>query len=417
MTSLRNYTIVTSSYWGFTLTDGALRMLVLLYFHQLGYTPIQLAFLFLLYEFFGMVTNLLGGWIASRMGLKLTLVGGLCLQVGALLMLSFIDPNWELVLSVSYVMAAQALSGIAKDLTKMSSKSAIKFLIPEDQKSALFKWTALLTGSKNTLKGVGFFLGGVLLSCFGFKHSLWVMAGSLCLVMVASFGLPRNMGKAKTKSELRQIFSKNREINVLSAARFFLFGSRDIWFVVAVPVFLSASLGWGFTKVGTFLALWVIGYGMIQSIAPGIVKLWTKGNAPQGGSAVALAFLLTLSTAALLIGLHISDEDAVVILAGLAVFGIVFAINSSVHSYLILDYSKGDKVAADVGFYYMANAGGRLIGTLLSGLSYQSYGISGCLINTMIFALTSAVISMFLPRNGVEASKVSPERRTPIAHS
>ena len=77
---IRNYALVTASYWGFTLTDGALRMLVLLHFHQLGYTPVNLAFLFLLYEFFGILTNLFGGWIGSRFGLRLTLFAGLAIK-------------------------------------------------------------------------------------------------------------------------------------------------------------------------------------------------------------------------------------------------------------------------------------------------------------------------------------------------
>ncbi len=261
MTSVRNYALVTGAYWGFTLTDGALRMLVLLHFHQLGYTPIQLAFLFLFYEVFGVVTNLVGGWIAVHMGLRVTLLSGLALQIGALAMLSFVSPVWAEGLSVAYVMAAQALSGIAKDLTKMSSKSSIKLLVPDGADAKLFKWVALLTGSKNALKGAGFFLGGVLLSAFGFAASLWAMAAGLAIVLVVCvLSLPSELGKSKGRKKFDGLFAKSREVNVLSAARFFLFGARDIWFVVGVPVFLSVRLGWSFTQVGTFLAAWVIGY-------------------------------------------------------------------------------------------------------------------------------------------------------------
>jgi MFS family permease len=399
MSAVRNYILVTVAYWAFTLTDGALRMLVLLHFYELGYTPIQLAFLFLFYEFFGVVTNLLGGWLAVRAGLRVTLLGGLALQVLSLVLLGLASPTWERATSVAYVMGAQSLSGIAKDLTKMSAKSTIKLLVPENQESALFRWVAVLTGSKNALKGVGFFLGGLLLSVLGYAHCLFAMAGALALVLAGSaLSLPRGLGKSKAKNKLKGLLSKTRAVNVLSAARFFLFGARDIWFVVGVPVFLSASLGWGFTEVGTFLALWVIGYGVIQSIAPALIRRWTGGHAPQGRAAQVLAFLLAGVTALVAVALMTGYSPAVVILGGLGLFGAVFAVNSSVHSYLILAYSDGDKVAMNVGFYYMANAGGRLVGTLLSGILFQMAGVVGCLWGSVGFALAAGGIALLLPQ-------------------
>ena len=399
MSALRNYALVTLAYWAFTLTDGALRMLVLLHFHSLGYTPVQLAFLFLFYEFFGVVTNLLGGWLAARLGLRVTLFSGLALQVVALVMLSFVVPQWSKAVSVAYVMGAQALSGIAKDLTKMSSKSSIKLLVPEEATTSLFKWVAILTGSKNALKGAGFFFGGLLLSLLGFRTSLWAMAAALVLVLLGCvLNLPPDMGKAKRKAKFTTILSKTRAINVLSAARFFLFGARDIWFVVGVPVFLSARLGWSFTEVGGFLALWVIAYGAIQSIAPALIRRWTHGRAPQGREALILALLLAATSAAMAVGIVSGASPAVMLIAGLGVFGAIFAVNSSVHSYLILAYSEGDKVAMNVGFYYMANAGGRLIGTLLSGALYQLGGLAACLWGTVAFATLTAAISTQLPQ-------------------
>jgi MFS family permease len=402
MSAVRSYVLVTLAYWAFTLTDGALRMLVLLHFHELGYRPVELAFLFLLYELFGVVTNLFGGWIAARMGLKVTLFAGLALQIVALAMLSFLVPGWAKVASVAYVMGAQALSGIAKDLTKMSSKSSIKVLVPEDAKSSLFKWVAILTGSKNALKGAGFFLGGLLLSLVGFRGSLWGMASALLVVLLGCvLSLPAEIGKAKEKAKFTTLLSKTREINVLSAARFFLFGARDIWFVVGVPVFLSVHLGWGFTEVGALLALWVVGYGAIQSLAPTLIRRWTGGHAPQGKAAAVLASLLATISLAMALGLLSGVSPAAMLIGGLVVFGAVFAVNSSVHSYLILAYSEGDKVAMNVGFYYMANAGGRLAGTLLSGALYQRWGIAGCLFGTVAFTGVTAAISMLLPAKDV----------------
>lgn len=402
--NLRNYILVTGAYWGFTLTDGALRMLVLLHFFNLGYSPVTLAFLFLLYEFFGIVTNLLGGWIASRMGLRVTLVAGLALQVAALGMLALLNPHWSEFVSVAWVMVSQALSGIAKDLTKMSSKSAIKVLVPPDAKGTLFKWVAVLTGSKNALKGAGFFLGGFLLATAGFAGALWIMAGALALVWLGSWAsLPREMGKAKVKAGWRELLSKSREINVLCIARFFLFGARDIWFVVGVPVFLRGVLGWSFSQVGAFMAFWVIGYGIIQGAAPAILR----GRAPAGGTAAAIALVLAVVAAAIPLGLLAGLPAGAVIVGGLAIFGAVFALNSAVHSYLILDYTDGDKVALNVGFYYMANAGGRLVGCLLSGLLYQVAGLSGCLWGAFAFAAAAAAVALRLPREALHAEKLA----------
>lgn len=401
--NLRNYSIVTGAYWGFTLTDGALRMLVLLHFFHLGYSPVQLAFLFLFYEFFGIVTNLLGGWLASRMGLRVTLLGGLLLQVAALGLLGLLNPAWPEALSVAYVMATQALSGIAKDLTKMSSKSAIKVLVPDDARGVLFRWVAILTGSKNALKGVGFFLGGALLSFAGYAGALWIMAGALFAVWAACWAsLPRELGKSKGKVKFTQLFSKTREVNVLSAARFFLFGARDIWFVVGVPVFLRGTLGWSFTQVGTFMALWVVGYGLVQSVSPALLR----GRAPGGRVAALLAAALSAVAAAMPVALWAGATPALVIVGGLGLFGAIFAVNSAVHSYLILDYTDGDKVALNVGFYYMANAGGRLVGCLLSGVLFQAAGLTGCLWGTVAFALAASAIAFALPPHAVHREKL-----------
>ena len=398
MTALRSYVIVTAAYWAFTLTDGALRMLVLLHFHALGYSPIQLASLFLLYELFGVVTNLLGGYAAARFGMKLTLTGGLALQVLALVLLALLRPEWPAALSVPWVMGAQSLSGIAKDLTKMSAKGSLKVLVPDDG-GALFRWVALLTGSKNALKGVGFFLGGLLLALAGFRGALLGMAAAVATVAVsAQLSLPAELGRSKAKPKFKGLLSKSREVNVLSAARFCLFGARDVWFVVGVPVYLSEQLGWSFTGVGSFLALWVIGYGAVQALAPSFIRRWTKGQAPQGRSAQVLAFLLAVATAVIALGFPAGLPPEALMVGGLAAFGVLFAVNSSVHSYLILAYSEGDALATNVGFYYMANAGGRLAGTLLSGLLFQEAGVAGCLWGSAALATAAGLLSLVLPR-------------------
>jgi len=396
MNSVRSYALVTGAYWGFTITDGALRMLVVLHFYQLGYSSISIAFLFLFYEFFGIVTNLFGGWIAARSGVKVTLFGGLFLQILALLMLAILGPRWPASLSVAYVMAAQALSGIAKDLTKMSAKSAIKVIVPDGADGALFKWVARLTGSKNTLKGVGFFVGGALLAVFGFVGALVGMAVALVVVLFATAAsLSGDLGRSKKKIKLTSILSKSPEINRLSAARLFLFAARDVWFVVGLPVFLS-QLGWSFYAVGAFLAIWVIGYGFIQATVPEILRGLGRGDTVDGGAARLWAFALLGVPIGLATALRLDVNPGLALTVGLAVFGVIFAINSAVHSYLVLAYTDEDSVALDVGFYYMANAGGRLLGTLLSGIVFQIAGFQGCLWGSTGLVL-AAVLSLRLP--------------------
>jgi len=394
---VRNYALVTAAYWGFTITDGALRMLVLLYFHALGYTPLEVAMLFLFYEIFGIVTNLFGGWIGSQFGVKLTLYGGIALQVAALLMMTPVDESWAIAIAVPYVMVAQAFSGVAKDLTKMSSKSAIRLVIPQEAQSSLFKWVAILTGSKNALKGVGFFLGSVLLGAFGYRTALLSMAGALVVVLLSSRWLPSGMGKIKTKVKFSQLFSKSREINILSGARFFLFGARDVWFVVGLPVFLYSVLNWTFQQVGGFLATWVIGYGIVQFLAPTLLQRLGSGQAPQASTIRFWTGLLTTIPGAIALALQLGRPAGQTIIIGLAIFGIVFAFNSAVHSYLVLAYTADDQIALNVGFYYMANSGGRLAGTVLSGLIFQLYGLVGCLWVSAIFVLLAELITLKLP--------------------
>ncbi|MCC6075263.1 organoarsenical effux MFS transporter ArsJ [Pseudomonas sp. GCM10022188] len=397
---VRQYLLVTGNYWAFTLTDGALRMLVVLHFHGLGYSPLSIAALFLFYEFFGVVTNLVGGWLGARLGLNRTMNLGLGLQVAALLMLTVPAT----LLTVPWVMAAQALSGIAKDLNKMSAKSSIKLLVADGQQGTLFKWVALLTGSKNALKGVGFFLGGALLTALGFTGAVLAMAVALALIWLVSLAtLKKDLGKAKSKPKFRDLLSKSRAINILSAARLFLFGARDVWFVVALPVYLSASFGWDFWQVGGFLALWVIGYGFVQSLAPHLTGK-RSGRLPDGRAVLVWAALLAGLPAAIALGLASALPAQTVLVGGLLLFGALFAVNSSLHSYLIVSYAKEDGVSLDVGFYYMSNALGRLIGTLLSGWVFQAWGLEACLWVSSAFVLLAALISVALPRHAAVAA-------------
>jgi predicted MFS family arabinose efflux permease len=392
---IRNYLVVTGGYWAFTITDGAIRMLVVLFFHQLGYTPFEIASLFLFYEFFGIVTNLVGGWLGARLGLNLTMHIGMALQIVALAML-VVDPVW---LTVPYVMLAQALSGIAKDLNKMSAKASVRLMLPEEgQNDRLFKWVAVLTGSKNSLKGAGFFIGGLLLQLVGFRGALLVLAGMLAVVLTATWiMLPGDIGKTRAKAKFSQVFSRSTAINWLSGARFFLFGARDVWFVVSLPVFLSEVLGWNYTEVGSFLALWIIGYGFVQASAPRLIRKSHHGTGPDGRTALGLVALLVLVPATMAIMFTMGMDPTLVLISGLAIFGILFALNSAVHSYLVVAWSDREKVSMNVGFYYMANAGGRLAGTVLSGLSYQVWGMTGSLWFSFGFLLVAMLLSFHLP--------------------
>ncbi len=399
----RNYTIVTAAYWGFTLTDGALRMLVLLHFFQLGYSPFVLSFLFLLYEAAGIAANFIGGWLATRFGITRMLTVGLTTQIIGFLVLSALSPDWAAAFSVAWVVAAQGICGVAKDLTKTASKSAIKVAEKEaraeDAEGRLFRWVAWFTGSKNAMKGFGFFLGGVLLQFLGFSLSLWVMAAALAVILMGVlFALPPMMGKSKASSSARELFGKSRGVNLLAAARIFLFGARDIWFVVGVPVFLYAN-GWTFTMVGAFMAVWTIFYGLVQAAAPAVIRRSPDGLSREVPAARLWSALLALVPALIIAGLaaNLDVRPDVILVIGLAVFGAAFAINSSVHSYLILAYAGSEKAAEDVGFYYAANAAGRFSGTLLSGMLYQWGGLTACLAGSALMLTACFATTLLLP--------------------
>ena len=399
----RNYATVTAAYWGFTLTDGALRMLVLFHFFKLGYSPFTLSFLFLLYEAAGIAANFLGGWLATRFGITRMLMVGLTAQITGFLVLSALSPEWTVFFSVAWVVAAQGICGIAKDLTKTASKSAIKVAErearAEDADGRLFRWVAWFTGSKNAMKGLGFFLGGLLLQTLGFRHSLWLMAIILFLVLLGVYlSLPRTMGKAKASSSAKELFGKSKGVNLLAAARIVLFGARDVWFVVGVPVFLYAN-GWTFTMVGGFMALWTIFYGVIQASAPAVVHRSADGLSAEVPAARFWSALLAAVPAFIIaaLALNLPVQPDIILVTGLCVFGAAFAVNSSVHSYLILAYAGSEKAAEDVGFYYAANAAGRFGGTLLSGLLYQWGGLTTCLAGSAIMLATCFLLTLMLP--------------------
>ena len=392
--SVKQYLIITSNYWAFTLTDGALRMMVLLYFHQLGYQPFAIAILFIFYEIFGVITNLVGGWLGARIGLNKTMQIGMFMQVFALLMLALPTEY----LTMVYVMVAQALSGIAKDLNKMSAKSSIKFIVHQtkdnDKHSVLFKWVTLLTGSKNTLKGVGFFLGGLLLTLFGFSSALLIMTVALAFVAAMStFLLKKELGKTTYKAKFTDVFSKNASLNYLAAARLCLFAGRDVWFVIALPVYLSSQLGWSHQYVGCFLAAWIVFYGIVQAWSPSLLSMnkdINTGKSITGQQISVWSFYLFLVIGFMIAAWYVFEENPWVIISGLFMFGFVFAINSALHSYLIVALARDDGASMDVGFYYMANALGRLLGTILSGFIYQEYGLISCLVCSALFALLAS---------------------------
>jgi MFS family permease len=393
----RNYAIVTAAYWGFTLTDGALRMLVLLHFFRLGYSPFTLALLFLLYEAAGVGANLIGGWLAVRFGIARMLAVGLATQIAGFVLLSAMSPDWGAALSVVWVVLAQGICGVAKDLTKTASKSAIK-LTAGDASGRLFRWVAFFTGSKNAMKGLGFFLGGVLLEALGFQGALWAMAAMLGVVLAAVvLSLPPFMGRAKASKSAKELFAKNRAVNLLAGARVFLFGARDVWFVVGLPVFLYAS-GWTFTMVGGFLAVWTIGYGIIQAAAPAVIRKSIDGLSSEVPAArfwsLGLAIVPAVLAVLLLAG---APRPDIIVPMGLCLFGVAFAVNSSVHSYLVLAYAGSEKAAEDVGFYYAANAAGRFAGTLLSGLLYAWAGLTACLVGSALMLAICWAVTLALP--------------------
>ena len=412
---LSAYIAVTAAYWAFMLSDGALRMLVLLHFHTLGFSPVQLAYLFVLYEVAGMVTNLSAGWIAARFGLTATLYAGLGLQVAALIALAQLDPEWSLALSVAFVMGVQGASGVAKDLAKMSSKSAVKLLAPSEE-GGLFRWVAVLTGSKNAVKGIGFLLGAALLAGTGFVGAVWAMAGVLAVILMAVvIAMPPGLPRGRKGAKFSEVFSKSANVNWLSAARVFLFGARDVWFVVGIPIYFYGVLSDGseagnraaFFLIGTFMAGWIILYGAVQASAPKILRARSRPEAAliaaARGWALALCGVPAVLTALALMAGGAQPWLTVALVVGLLVFGAIFAVNSALHSYLILAFTRAERVTLDVGFYYMANAGGRLLGTLLSGLTYQLGGLALMLgVATGMVALSALAAGRLTPQGKAE---------------
>jgi len=406
---MRNYLVVTGTYLGFTLGDGALRMLVLLHFAKAGMSPVAIALLFLLYEAAGIVANLAGGWLATRFGMPRMLVSGLLLQVAGLLALSAMPAELGAGASIAWVAVAQGMCGIAKDLAKTAGKSAIR-LSAGATPGRLMRLVAWFTGSKNAAKGIGFFLGAALLEAAGFRAALWILAAMLaCPLALAATGLPPLLGKARASGSLRALLARDAAINRLSAARLFLFGARDAWFALGLPLHLQAT-GWSMAAVGAWLAGWTICYGLAQAAAPAAIPRSADGLSREVPAARLLAAALAVVPAAMAAGTTASTMPAshvplasgtwdagIVLAAGLALFGLVFAANSAVHSYLVLAYAGRDATAEDVGFYYAANAAGRLAGTMASGLLSAAGGLVACLWGSAAMLVACALLSLALP--------------------
>lgn len=382
----RGLLLVTLCYCTFMLSDGALRMMVLLHLHDHGQTPFTLALLLLPYEAAGVVTNLLGGWLGGRFGQKPVLLTGLALQVAACLLLA-VDAAW---LTLPYVMATQVLSGIAKDLAKNAAKSYVRVLAPAAPAGPLFRLIAGMTGSKNAMKGLGFFAGGALLASAGFRGTNLALAVLLLgMLLVAAHTLPGTAPRARPA--LAAVLVQTAPVHWLALARLFLFGSRDAWFAVALPLFLSAAWGLGSGAVGGVLALCVMGYGAVQAVAPRLVRVRDLGGGTRVAAATTLGLLAPLAlTAYALQGAQPNGW----VLGGLLLYGGLFAVTSSLHSWLVVAMAGAERTAERVGFYYAANALGRLTGTLASGWLFGNYvSASDGLLATLVAAAGAVVMA------------------------
>ena len=378
---------MTTCYLLFTTTDGALRMVVLVHAHSLGFSAFQVALMFSLYELAGVFTNIAAGLAGARWGLRSTLLGGLAVQLACIALLwgfgiAWPEPHaqWR---ALAYVAAAAGLGGVAKDLVKLGGKTVTKLVTPEERQSRLFAVVAWLTGAKNSMKGVGYFVGAASLAVsFDFALGLNLVLIALALP-IAALGLRPGLGRARGKNvTLAAMLSPAPNVRALSLARALLFGSRDLWFEVALPFYLrneAQGLGWSRELTGALLAGFIIAYGQVQSATPRLLLRPLRQEPANKLVQVLWNGVLTLVCLALALLLGAAPAPAAHSVPGLAgalcalllVFCVVFAVNSAVHSYLIVRYAGSDKVAADVGFYYMSNAAGRLGGVLVSGALYE----------------------------------------------
>ena len=266
-----------------------------------------------------------------------------------------------------WITAVQAFSGVAKDFMKLTGKSTPKLVTRAGQEGRLFRIVAWLTGMKNSFKGAGSLLGAALVGTIGYNYTLLVLVFIVALfIPVAFVYMDHRLGKQAVgkKIDWNRVFRKGRDVNVLSAARFWLFGSRDIWFEIALPLFLKNSLGWSNTFVGLFTGAYIIVYGNLQAFSTTLYRKGADGvmGRPESSSVTkwALGCALTPAiTGSLMYYTYIIDHNkgttTVVMCIGLLAFAAIFAVNSSIHSYLIVSFSDSDKVAQDLGFYYMAN--------------------------------------------------------------
>ena len=414
--ALGPFVVVSLSYVLFTMTDGAVRMLTLMHAHAIGFTAMEVATTFTLYELCGAGTNLAAGVAGARFGIRGTLVCGLVLQLAGLGTLFAWDASWSRGRAMAFVTCAQALCGVAKDLTKLGGKTVTKLVTPDDAQRSLFKLVSGITGLKNSFKGVGYFIGAAMLGV-SYEAALWTQIGLIVVALpFAIFGLDASLGKVSKKNiTLGAVFKQNRNMNVLSLSRVFLFGSRDLWFEVPLPFFLRSAegMGWPRSAVGALLAGYIIFYGQLQTWTPQAFLAPLRQNPPNKHAAVVWNFALV--SVPLFLGAFVQSAmfrdhpgettaKTVVIFIGVFVFAFLFAVNSAIHSYLVIKYAEGNKVAINVGYYYMANAFGRLIGTIVSGALYSYVGsavegFAACFWASSVFVLLSAVIELFLDDN------------------
>jgi MFS family permease len=407
--AIKPFVVISASYLLFTVTDGGIRTIVLFNAFQRKFSAFEVSIMFVLYELAGTFTNFLAGIAGARWGLKATMLAGLFLQLGGIGMLFGWSEKFTKEQAIIFVTIAQMLSGISKDLVKLGGKAVTKLVTPDSKQGVLYKRVSMITGLKNSLKGVGYFLGGALVQ-WSYFGALGVMMGIVLLAIPwPALGLESGLGRTRRENiTWRSVFKKNHNIQALSAARFFLFASRDAWFDVPLPFYLRSKEGFGWERAAAaaLLGAWIILYGQVQSWTPQLVAKPLKQFPANKYHAALWAGINAVIPLVLGCFLQFSDIFRAhdvrammpILLVGVFVFAIIFAINSSIHSYLAVKYSEGDKIAVDIGFYYMSNSAGRLFGTLVGGALFEfvgnyTNGFAACFWFSLCLTVVAAAIT------------------------
>ena len=378
----RAITIVALGYWSAALTNGALRVIVPIYFASVGVSISKIAFLFFLFKFAEIFAPMGIGVMLNRLGYKRTFIAGLV--VHSVISSFYMVPSFVLLYIERFVRGLLYMADMSAVYVKhFSLKEKQRFLIN------------MILGLKEASKGIGMIGGGLLIAVLPIENTLLIFSAFTAVsAFVALWYLPDL--KEQVKLPVLKIWGAvDKKIKTLGLGFGLLNGGLDAWGVVVLPVYLTKVLGVTPAFVGTVMMAEYIFQGLIVTFFSKYVNLrWEPRTLLILSGLLLIPVSLALSLATTLYPF----------LTLVFVYMFFFSVAMVYYNHLMLDFASEEKTSLDLATYTTLTNIFKPIGVFASGLLAESLGFSSAYYFASLLILSSTLTCLALPKATAQAA-------------